>query len=119
MVEEYYSPSPGKRTIASNFPDSQSSLSKKWRILSNVVKSVNSFRRCNTKNLENEEELDQDLNNYKEWYANSIDKKKRNRDSLFGVSKSGLPRKSTMHNIFHPEIFKDNLKETIVNIILE
>lgn len=115
---EYYDQSPGKRTINSNFPESPSSISKRWRFLSNVVKSVSSFRRFDTKKLENEEELDQDLNDFKEKYANSIDKKRRNRDSL-AAAKSGFMRFSTMKNIFHPEIVKDSLKESIVNIILE
>lgn len=117
--EDYYTQSPGKKSLFSNYPESPNSLSKRWRILSNVVKSVSSFRRCDTKKLENVEALDQDLNDFKEKYNMSIDKKRRYRDSIGTNQKSNIIRLSTMNNIFYSEVLKDNLKEAIVAVILE
>lgn len=112
----YDSPVMNRRTLQNSVYSN--SPSRGWRMLSNVVNAVSSFRRIDTKKLENEDDLHQDLNDFKERYANSIEKQKQYRASIMS-RKSNLVRLSTMNNIFQPDFIKDELKESIVNIILE
>ena len=101
-------------------PVQPTSPNKNWRKLSNIFRSLNSLIRHDTKNLDNNNDLDTDLQNYKEK-INTL----RNRKSTFisedGDNNHNQREFDNIRNLTNEEreIYKISVKERIYQVIVE
>ncbi len=102
--------------INSNIPntpniDSNMNSPSRWRKITNVIRSVKSFCRYDTKNIGNDVDIDKDLEDYKERLHNNTIK---NRDDfMLDYSQDKILYEADR------EHYNENLKEQVLNYIQE
>lgn len=95
----------------------KASPSKNWRKLSIIFKSLNSFKRYDTKNLVNNEDLDCDLQDYRE----KLNTLKNKKSTLFSQDCDGQPEFANVRylSVEEREMYRISVKERILQVIVE
>lgn len=95
----------------------KASPSKNWRKLSNIFRSLNSLIRYDTKNLENNNDLDSDLQDYRE----KINTFKNRKSTIFSEdceAQRDVPHVRNL-SVEERELYRISVKERILKVIIE
>lgn len=115
LEKRHSSPKPIQSNV--NFYESPPrSPSKNWKKISNVIRSVNSLRKYNTKNIDNESEMDEDLQDYKERLFNNTIKVREAKNEQLESKTSNFSIK--IHKDWEKSELRFNTKEEIQNLII-
>lgn len=116
-IRELGTPKSNLNGQTNNYQFEKASPSKNWRKLSNIFRSLNSLKKYDTKNLENNNDLDTDLQDYRE----RINTLKNRKSTLFSDDCENQREFANVRylSVEEREIYRISVKERILHFIVE